>query len=79
MYQRKPRNRYGRSQTNGNHVAFSPQFSNNVYFKGPNGWYYENKNKSISNKNWVPKNNFDKNDFQKERQVKQKFVQKQNI
>ena len=55
MYQRKPRNRYGQNQINGNHGTFSPQFSNKIYFKGPNGWFYENKNQSISNKTWIPK------------------------
>ena len=55
LYQRLPRKRYGMNQNIGSQSTLRPQFLNNVYFKGPNGWYYENKNKKISKQIWVPK------------------------
>ena len=79
MYQRKPKNRYGMNQSNGNHTTSRPQqFSNKIYFKGPNGWFYENKNQDFSKKIWVPKNDQNRGDFQHTHKNKQEFIQKQN-
>ena len=78
MYQRKPKGRYGQNQVNCNHGTSRPQVSNKVYFKGPNGWYYETKNQEFSNKKWVSKNDLKRGDFQHKNENKQKFVQKQN-
>ena len=73
-------------QSNGNQSISRPhQCSNKIYFKGPNGWYYENKNQDFSNKNqdflrkiWVPKNDLKRGDFQQTHKNKQEFVQKPN-
>ena len=56
LYQRLPRKTYGMNQNYGSQSSLRPNFSNNVYFKGRNGWYYESKNQEISKQMWVPKN-----------------------
>ena len=86
LYQIKPKNRSGTYKSNGNQTTYRPQqCPNKIYFKGPNGWYYENKNQEFLNKNqefstkkWVPKNDLKKCDFQHTHKNKQNFVQNQN-
>ena len=67
------------NQTNGSQNTLRPNFSNNVYFKGPNGWYYENKNQTISKQMWVPKNEPKQGDLQHKKIIKQNIVQTQSM
>ena len=79
LYRWLPRKRYGMNQNIGSQSTLRPQFLNNVYFKGPNGWYYENKNKKILKQIWVPKIEPRRGDLQHKNKNKQIFVQKQQV